>query len=1103
MASLRAPVTTSYLIENLHCPSCVALIKSQIQETYGDQVVWVSPNLVTSIVTIDHYDDKMASVNSIKSTLEDVGFQVCAVDTTSTAVQGLATVSAGESSAAGHKGASSGWSHFWGERNNSSDQETARLAHLDNCESCRQSASERPAYNDEKGLLQILQPLDDAAKPLESVVIDGDRETSIWRATVSIGGMTCAVCTNTITENIKKKPWVSKVVVNLVTNSATIDLNDRERVNETIEAIEDLGYDASLDTIFNPNEVEQRTEWRQIQIYIDGMFCPQCPRRISKSLSLLGSHRLQIVNEPSTTRPIIELKYKPKSPSFTIRHILRAVAATDPSLVPTVYHPPTLEERSKAIRAKHQRSLWRREIMTFIIAIPTFVLGIVYMALLPDTNHTKHYLMMPWVSAVSRLDLILCLLATPVWLFAADVFHRRAIKELRSMWRPSSQVPILARFYRFGSMDMLMSLGTTVAYVSSVAQMIAATARGQKEIPHGLIYFDSVVFLTLFLLAGRLIEAYSKSKTGNAVEELIKLRPNTAVLVESTKGQGQTSSTIPLDELEHGDIIRIAKGAAPPADGIIISGETTFDESSLTGEARPVRKIEGDEIFAGTVNQMAAVTVRVTGIEGKSMLDQIVQVVREGQTKRAPVEQIADTLTSYFVPVITLIAIITWLVWLSLGLSGSLAGTNQHFDSSGEWVAFAFKFAISVFVVACPCGIGLAAPTAIFVGGGLAAKHGILAKGGGEAFEKAHKVDCVVFDKTGTLTTGGEPQITNWHVSLDDSTGDHSPEMIWSALRSLEENSSHPIAKAVVHFHENHLSALELGQIDEISGRGMKATARRDGQELFDIAAGNEALMDDLGAPIPCDAANKIEQWKTEAKSIVLVAIRPYGTSSWTLATSLAISDPIRPEAASVIEALKARGTQVWMLSGDNITTARAVASLVGIPQDNILAEVLPSEKAAKITYLQSTLHASDDFSRSSSGRAIVAMVGDGINDSPALTSADVGIAIGSGSDVAISSADFVLATSQLGTVLTLLDLSRAVFLRIKFNFGWALVYNLVAIPFAAGCFYAVRTSGGGRVVLVPEFAALAMALSSISVVLSSLSLRSGLPLMGFRAKRG
>merc|ERR1712000_363955 len=515
-------------------------------------------------------------------------------------------------------------------------------------------------------------------------------------------------------------------------------------------------------------------------------------------------------------------------------------------------------------------------------------------------------------------------------------------------------------------------------------------------------------------------------------------------------------------------------------------GETTFDESSLTGEARPVRKIEGDEIFAGTVNQMASVTVRVTGIEGKSMLDQIVQVVREGQTKRAPVEQIADTLTSYFVPVITLIAIITRLVWLSLGLSGSLAGTNQHFDSSGEWVAFAFKFAISVFVVACPCGIGLAAPTAIFVGGGLAAKHGILAKGGGEAFEKAHKVDCVVFDKTGTLTTGGEPQITNWHVSLDDSTGDHSPEMIWSALRSLEENSSHPIAKAVVYFHENHLSALELGQIDEISGRGMKATARRDGQELFDIAAGNEALMDDLGAPIPCDAANKIEQWKTEAKSIVLVAIRPYGTSSWTLATSLAISDPIRPEAASVIEALKARGTQVWMLSGDNITTARAVASLVGIPQDNILAEVLPSEKAAKITYLQSTLHASDDFSRSSSGRAIVAMVGDGINDSPALTSADVGI-----------------ATSQLGTVLTLLDLSRAVFLRIKFNFGWALVYNLMAIPFAAGCFYAVRTSGGGRVVLVPEFAALAMALSSISVVLSSLSLRSGLPLMGFRAKRG
>lgn len=1099
MADLRT-VTTSYLLENLHCPSCVALIKSQLQEAYGDQVAWVSPNLVTSIVTVDHYDSKIASVSSMKRTLEDVGFQVCAVDTTSTTVEGCQSLPVGESSTAGQKTVSSGWFRLWLDRSPQEDFEAARAAHLVNCESCRQSATVGFTSNDEKRPLQILGLDENDTKPLESVVVD-EHGSSIWRATVSVGGMTCAVCTNTITEEVQKMPWVSSIVVNLITSSATIDFSERDRAEDIINAIEDLGYDASLDTVTDLSKPEQPTEWRQVQIKIDGMFCPQCPRRISKSLSLLGSHRLQIVDGPSVARPIIELKYKPEAPTFTIRHVLRAISATDPSLTPAIYHPPTLEEKSKAIRAKHQRALWWREIMTFIIAIPTFVLGIVYMVLLPDTNHTKHYLMMPWTSAVSRLDLILCLLATPVWLFAADVFHRRAIKELRAMWRPSSQVPLLARFYKFGSMNMLMSLGTTVAYVSSVAQMIAATARGQDKIPHGLIYFDSVVFLTLFLLAGRLIEAYSKSKAGNAVEELIKLRPSTAILVESTKGQGSTSVTIPLDELEHGDIIRVPKGASPPADGQIISGQTTFDESSLTGESRPVRKAEGDMVFAGTVNQMAAITVRVSSLEGKSMLDQIVQVVREGQTKRAPVEQIADTLTSYFVPVITLIAIITWLVWLSLGLSDSL--TEEHFNTSGEWVAFAFRFAISVFVVACPCGIGLAAPTAIFVGGGLAAKHGILAKGGGEAFEKAHKVDCVVFDKTGTLTTGGEPQIIDQHVSLDDSMISFKPGVVWSALRALEENSSHPIAKAVVRFYNESTSSVELDDVDELPGRGMRATASRDGQPIFDIAAGNELLMSDLEAEVPLEVASKLKDWKTEAKSLVLVAIRPHGQDSWALATSLSVSDPIRPEAASVIEALQARGTQVWMLSGDNITTARAVADLVGIPKDNILAEVLPSEKAAKITYLQSTLHASgDSTSWSSSNRAIIAMVGDGINDSPALTAADVGIAIGSGSDVAISSADFVLATSHLTSVLTLLDLSRAVFRRIKFNFGWAVVYNLVAIPFAAGCFYAVRTGGGSRVVLVPEFAALAMALSSISVVLSSLSLRTALPLMGFKGKR-
>jgi heavy metal translocating P-type ATPase len=486
------------------------------------------------------------------------------------------------------------------------------------------------------------------------------------------------------------------------------------------------------------------------------------------------------------------------------------------------------------------------------------------------------------------------------------------------------------------------------------------------------------------------------------------------------------------------------------------------------------------------------------------MLDQIVEVVREGQTKRAPVEQIADILTSYFVPVITLIAVITWVVWLSLALTGHIS--DGELDSAGGPAAFAFQFSIAVFVVACPCGLALAAPTAIFVGGGIAANHGILAKGGGEAFEKASKIDCVVFDKTGTLTEGGEPTVTD-SVLFPDEThpGDIDEATLLAGLKAVEEQSSHPIAKAIVSFcGKETMTSAELEKVEELPGRGMRASYK---EQPFDMAVGNEHLMRDLSVTLSPAVVGHLQSWKGEAKSVAVVAVRRRSgeeqQSAWALAGILSISDPIRKEAVAVVKALRARGTQVWMLSGDNVTTAKAVAQRVGIADANVLAEVLPSEKAERVRYLQATLHSDRAVVRRRHGyttrRAMVAMVGDGINDSPALTTADVGIAIGSGSDVAISSADFVLASSSLAAVLTLLDLSRTVFRRIKINFGWAVVYNLLAVPIAAGCLYAIKTSSGAHVRLDPVWAALAMALSSISVVLSSLCLRASLPWVGFR----
>ncbi|OLN85262.1 putative copper-transporting ATPase HMA5 [Colletotrichum chlorophyti] len=958
---------------------------------------------------------------------------------------------------------------------------------------------------DDIGYDAILEDLTElggeCGKDDEGEDVDGANKT--WRATVAIGGMTCASCSNAIAEQLNKKAWTSNVAVNLVTNSATVDFTVEGKQDEIVQSIEDMGYDATLNSVSIVKSDNNDAKERTVQIAINGLYCQHCPGRVSHSLAAFAP-RVKVVSEPSNEKPLATVKYVPDAPNLTIRQMLSAIDAADPAFQASIHHPPSLEERSKIITQRHQQQLLRRIYLTAVVAVPTFVIGIVYMSLVPDEDHGKHFLMKPWTSGLNRAQIALFILATPVYFFGADVFHTRAVKEIRNLWRPGSKTPILRRFYKFGSMNMLMSLGTTIAYVSSLCQMISAAINKPERIDDTQFYFDSVVFLTLFLLLGRLIESYSKSKTGDAVEMLGKLRPTTAILVSKDEVGKTTDSVVGVDMLEFGDIIRVPHGASPAADGIVVQGESSFDESSLTGESRLIKKVPGDEVHAGTVNKGSAIQIRITGAAGASMLDRIVSIVREGQTKRAPMERVADRLTAYFVPFITLIAVLTWLTWMILGYAGALPA--RYLDSNSGWAAFALQFAISVFVVACPCGLALAAPTAIFVGGGLAAKHGVLAKGGGEAFEKASNVDVVVFDKTGTLTVGGEPKVTDAKLYLDH--GSHVKDsMVWATLRAIEENSSHPVAKAIV----SHCTAqtevwVNVDNVQELPGKGMKATTRGEKPEdSFDMIVGNEALMHDHAIQFTERVSSQLQMWKSEAKSVALVAIRSTMSEDlpWKLVAALSISDPIRPEAVRIIQALRERGTRVWMLSGDNIVTAKAVATLVGIDSENVLAEVLPWEKADKITYLQTVLKAGvGKSSEHSTKRATVAMVGDGINDSPALTKADVGIAIGSGSDVAISSADFVLVTSDLRAVVTLLDLSRTVFRRIKVNFGWAVIYNLLAIPIAAGCLYPITTRGGEHIRLDPVWASLAMALSSISVVSSSLALRSRVPGFGFRARK-
>ena len=849
------------------------------------------------------------------------------------------------------------------------------------------------------------------------------------------------------------------------------------------------------------------------------MYCNHCPPRILSALQQCDDSL--VVLKPLTLQdPILRIRYSPRVPVFTVRDILAKVLSADETFKPALFHPPSLEERSRKLHAREQRRLLIRVLLTIAIAIPTFIVGIVFMSLVPSSDAIRRFFMHPLHAGVSRSQWSLFILATPVYFLCADVFHRRALKELQSLWRRGSTTPVLQRFYRFGSMNMLMSLGTTLAYFSSVAQLINAGIHPSATPEDSSFYFDSVVFLTLFLLIGHLIESYSKSKTGDAVAMLGKLRPSEALLLDNSHAStsiGASTDFEPLchvnvDLLELGDIVKVLNGGSPPCDGRIVKGEALFDESSLTGESRPVKKVVNDQVYAGTVNQGAPINVSITGVGGSSMLDQIVKAVREGQTRRAPVERIADTLTAYFVPFVTLIAVLTWIVWLSLGYSGALPQDYLGSDT-GSWASWSIEFAIAVFVVACPCGLALAAPTALFVGGAIAAQNGILVKGGGEAFERASQLDCVVFDKTGTLTLGGEPVVTDFHICAseqeDQDEGPRGEKVVLGMIKTLESNSSHMVAKAIVSFCKGQEAQhVEVEKVEEVPGKGMKSSLDIESDTTVDLIIGNEAIIKEHAEQCLTPAVSStLNGWKGAGKSIA-IAVARYTTSSekaqnheWNnefrLLALFGISDPIRPEARSIISALHHRNTQVYMLSGDNLITARSIGHELSISPDNIIADVLPSEKADKIRYLQRTLKARSGRQEHAHKRALIAMVGDGINDSPALSAADVGIAIGSGSDIAISSAEFVLVTSNLHALLTLLDLSKVVFRRIKFNFSWALVYNLVALPVAAGVLYPIR-SGGNHIRLDPVWASLAMALSSISVVCSSLALRSKIPGVGF-----
>ncbi|OAT06778.1 Cu2+-exporting ATPase [Blastomyces gilchristii SLH14081] len=975
--------------------------------------------------------------------------------------------------------------------------------------------------------LTILGPkenIDEVLSVIDELGFEGDLQDisqkkspshrrNIYTATASIGGMTCGSCVGTITRGVQEIPSVTNVVVDLLGSNGKFEFEGIDTLDEIKQTVQGLGYELVVTECAQLKDGKTDGDGplhRTVEIQVDGMFCHHCPEKVLTVLEAMDES-VSVVKSPTLKHPVVSVTYKPNPPSMTVRNIIAVIESANDAFKASVYHPPTIEDRSREMQHRERRRLLLRLLFVFIAAIPTFLIGIVWMSLVPSTDSMRIYFYEPiWAGQVTRLEWALFIITTPVMCYGADVFHVRAFKEIRALWRPGSKVPILRRFYRFGSMNLLISAGTSVAYFASIA-LLGVAARADGHQAHMSPYFDTVVFLTLFILAGRFLEAYSKAKAGDAVASLGKLRPSEALLVVDSPSTspdaspGSTLQRISVDLLEVGDIVNIPHGSSPPADGIVTSSESyRFDESSLTGESKPVAKIAGDKVYSGSVNVGQPVYIRVSDIGSTSMLDQIVAVVREGLTKRAPVEGVADIMTSYFVPVITLLAILTFIIWLSLGYSGRLPAGYLD-GAQGGWAFWSLKFAIAVFVVACPCGLALAAPTALFVGGGLAARRGILVRGGGEAFQEASKLEAIVFDKTGTLTEGGTLRVSDHEILVKD---EEQQQVAWELAKVLEQSSTHPIANAIAEFCAEKSSVSVISSaLTEIPGQGMKGTFSlifNDAEVEYEAAIGSQRLLDSLAGENATDRyflANTLTKYQSAAKSTAILSIRKISddASQFVPAIVFATSDPIRAEAVSVISSLKAKKIDVFMCSGDNQTTAHAVAAAIGIPASNVMANVLPPQKAEYIRQIQENkLHNTDTKTKSDKKR-IVAFVGDGTNDSPALTAANVSIAMASGSDVAVNSAGFILLNSDLTTILELCTLSRRVFNRVKWNFGWAAIYNMILVPVAAGVLFPIVT--GTKIMedgtkinehwrLDPVWASLAMALSSISVVVSSLALR-------------
>ena len=892
--------------------------------------------------------------------------------------------------------------------------------------------------------------------------------------TISIGGMSCAACAGRVERAVRKTGGVTGATVNFATEKLFVEYEGADTLAAVKEAVVKAGYD-----------VLEKAEGSAVTIPIGGMSCAACAARVEKALHKLEGIESVSVNFATEKAALV---YNPK---------LLRLSSIKEAITKAGYTPL---EFSKDGAVDEDRRRKEREIKIlktkFIVAV-SFAAPLLYIAMVPMIKWFS--LPFPQVLAPMNFPLIYALvellLVIPV-IIAGNKFYSVGFKNL---------------LQRSPNMDSLIAIGTTAAVAYSLYNIVEIAGGNFNAVD--ALYFETAGVIIALILLGKTLEAVSKGRTSEAIKKLMGLAPKTAIIIENGE-----EKEIPIDEVVPGDIIVVKPGAKMPVDGEVVEGETSVDESMLTGESMPVDKKAGDKVFAATINANGLVRFRAEKTGGDTALAQIIKLVEDAQSSKAPIAQMADIVSGYFVPVVCLIALVAGIAWFAAaqaGLIGLPAGKST--------IEFALTIFISVLVIACPCALGLATPTAIMVGTGKGAENGILIKGG-EALETAHKINVIVFDKTGTITEG-KPELTD----IVCAGGGIERSYLLQIAASIEKGSEHPLGAAIVRGAEKEaLKLFPVTDFKALPGRGIeaviqisdfgfqisdKATLNNESAVQSDISdtspkseirnpasvlIGNKKLMDERGVALAGLEAES-DRLAAEGKTPMFIA------RDGQIAGIVAVADVLKSSSTAAIAKLRGMGLEVVMITGDNKKTAAAIARQAGITR--VLAEVLPQDKAAEVKKLQISEAADRDMvpaadNSVSSGipdkspkseirnpksgqKTVVAMVGDGINDAPALAQADVGIAIGSGTDVAMESADIVLMRSDLMDVATAINLSKRTIRNIKQNLFWAFGYNVLGIPVAAGLLYLF-----GGPLLNPIFAAAAMSMSSVSVLTNALRLK-------------